>query len=54
MSSFTCGKGHEMETGDRFCKICGGRVRFMDGMNSRQLEALDREADRRAEKEEEE
>ncbi len=54
MSSFECSKYHKMETGETVCRICGGRVRYMDGMNSQQLEDLDRRADRRIEEEEEE
>jgi hypothetical protein len=52
MSEFTCSKGHEMATGDIFCRICGGRVRYMDGMSDREIRG--RERDRMTEDDSEE
>ena len=43
MSEFTCENGHIM-SGYR-CSICGGRIKYMDGMSNRALEEYERDYD---------
>jgi len=53
MSEFTCAKGHEMRPSDGdTCKICGGRVAYMDGKSNRELAYEDKMYDARCIEEE--
>ena len=38
MSEFQCSKGHDMAPSlGPLCRICGGRVTYMDGMSNSEL-----------------
>jgi hypothetical protein len=54
MSEFTCSKGHVMASGDLVCRLCGGRVRYMDGMSDREIRGRERDGERMTEDESEE